>query len=79
MECNQDSNTGSENKTSFRTHTNVTTPDKKDHLEGKADKEAPSYAGTEEFRKKARGEQRRMEQPLVACENNIPSERNIYK
>ena len=57
MEFSQDSNTGSENRTSFRTHTNVTTPDKKDHLEGQADKEAPSYSGTEEFRKKATGEQ----------------------
>ena len=57
MEFSQDSNTGGENRTSFRTHTNVTTPDKKDHLEGQAEEEAPSYSGTEEFRKKATGEQ----------------------
>ena len=38
MEFSQYSSTRSEDRTSFRTHTNVTTPDRKDHLEGQDDK-----------------------------------------
>ena len=57
MESQYNNSTRSENRTSFCTHSNVTTPDRKDHLEGQDDKKAPSYSGTEEFRKKATGEQ----------------------